>query len=234
MRCLVVLPTYNESENLRAIIESIQNYASGSDVVVVDDNSPDGTGTLADELSREQADKIFVIHRLHKEGLGPAYVAGFKFALARDYDVIVQMDADFSHDPKYLPLFFQQIRESDLVIGSRYVKGISVVNWDLKRLILSKAATAYVRLVTRLPLTDATGGFKCWRREALEQIDLEGVFSNGYLLQIEMNYIAHRKQFRIVEVPIVFVERRLGRSKMHWGIIAEALWGVVRLRLRRS
>ena len=233
MRCLVVLPTYNESENLRAIVESIQAYAPGANVLVVDDDSPDGTGALADELSIEQPEKVFVLHRPRKEGLGRAYVAGFEFALARRYDFVVQMDADFSHDPKYLPAFFEAARESDLVLGSRYLKGISVVNWDLKRLILSKAATLYVRLVTRMPLTDTTGGFKCWRREALEAIGLEGVFSNGYLFQVEMNYKAFRKKLRIAEVPIVFVERRLGRSKMHWGIIAEALLGVVRMRLRR-
>ena len=186
MRCLVVLPTYNESENLRAIVESIQAYAPGANVLVVDDDSPDGTGALADELSIEQPEKVFVLHRPRKEGLGRAYVAGFEFALARRYDFVVQMDADFSHDPKYLSLFFEAARESDLVLGSRYLKGISVVNWDLKRLILSKAATLYVRLVTRMPLTDTTGGFKCWRREALETIGLEGVFSNGYLFQVEM------------------------------------------------
>jgi len=233
MRCLVVLPTYNESENLRTIVESIQTFAPGAHVLVVDDDSPDGTGALADELSNEQPEKVFVLHRTRKEGLGRAYVAGLKFALARDYELVVQMDADFSHDPKYLPAFFEAARTSDLVLGSRYLKGISVVNWDLKRLILSKAATTYVRIVTRMPLTDTTGGFKCWRREALEAIGLEGVFSNGYLFQVEMTYKAFRKNLRIAEVPIVFVERRLGRSKMHWGIIAEALWGVVRMRLRR-
>ena len=184
-------------------------------------------------LFRSHPEKVFVLHRPRKEGLGRAYVAGFEFALAQAYGLVVQMDADFSHDPKYLPAFFEAARESDLVLGSRYLKGISVVNWDLKRLILSKAATLYVRLVTRMPLTDTTGGFKCWRREALEAIGLEGVFSNGYLFQVEMTYKAFRKNLRIAEVPIVFVERRLGRSKMHWGIIAEALWGVARMRLRR-
>jgi dolichol-phosphate mannosyltransferase len=143
MRCLVVLPTYNERENLSAIIESIQQYAPSAHVLVVDDNSPDGTGVLADELSNAQPEVVFVIHRERKEGLGPAYIAGFKFALARDYEVIVQMDADFSHDPKYLPLFYKEIEDHDLVIGSRYLKGISVVNWDLKRLMLSKAASFY-------------------------------------------------------------------------------------------
>ena len=233
MRCLIILPTYNERENLRAIVESIQHYAPCAHILIVDDNSPDGTGSLADKMSGRQPEKVFVLHRPQKEGLGRAYVAGFKFALAADYDTIIQMDADLSHDPKYLPLFLERLRDSDLVLGSRYVKGGSVVNWDLKRLVLSKSASMYVRLITRMPLTDMTGGFKCWRREALEAIDLEGVFSNGYLFQVEMNYKAFRRKLRIAEVPIVFVERRMGRSKMQWGIIAEALWGVVRLRLRR-
>jgi len=233
MSCLVVLPTYNERENLAGVIESIQQHAPDAHVVVVDDNSPDGTGALADELSRAQPEKIFVIHRERKEGLGAAYVAGFKFALERGYEVIVQMDADFSHDPKYLPLFLEEIKNHDLVIGSRYLNGISVVNWDLKRLILSQAASFYVRSVTRMPLTDTTTGFKCWRREALEAIGLDRLVSNGYVFLAEMSYRAFRKKLRIVEVPIVFVERRLGRSKMSGGIMIEGLWGVIRMRLRR-
>ncbi len=204
MRCLVILPTYNERDNLPAIIQSIEQYAPAAHVLIVDDNSPDGTGALADELSLKQPDRIFVIHREQKEGLGPAYIAGFKFALGRDYDVVVQMDADLSHDPKYLPLFFDEISNADVVIGSRYLQGISVINWDLKRLILSQAATFYVRTMTGLPLTDATTGFKCWRRNALAAID-----------------------------SIVFVERRLGRSKFDWRIIAEGFWRVIRMRLRR-
>lgn len=233
MQCLIVLPTYNERENLRAIIESIQQHAPSAHVVVVDDESPDGTGQIADELSKEHPQKIFVLHRPSKDGLGRAYVAGFKFALARDYDVVIQMDADFSHDPSYLPTFLEKISENDLVIGSRYVQGISVVNWDLKRLILSRGASGYVRFVTRMPLTDATSGFKCWRRETLEAIDLDRIFSGGYLFQVEMSYRTYQKKFRIAEIPIIFVERRLGRSKMDWGIIAEAIIGVIRLRLRR-
>jgi dolichol-phosphate mannosyltransferase len=233
MRCLIVLPTYNEIENLRGIIAGIQQNAPAADIVVVDDESEDGTGALADELSRQQPQKIFVIHRPRKDGLGRAYVAGFKFALARDYEVVMQMDADFSHDPSYLPQFLEQIRDHDLVLGSRYVTGISVVNWDLKRLILSRAATGYVRFITRLPLTDATSGFKCWRREVLEAIDLEKIFSSGYLFQVEMSYRTYQRKFRIAEIPIIFVERRLGRSKMDLGIIAEAILGVIRLRLWR-
>ncbi|MDX6384844.1 MAG: dolichol-phosphate mannosyltransferase [Blastocatellia bacterium] len=232
-RCLIVLPTYNEQENLRGIVESIQQHAPAAEIVVVDDESEDGTGALADTLSQEHPGKVFVIHRPSKDGLGRAYVAGFKFALERDYELIMQMDADFSHDPSYLPQFLEQISDHDLVLGSRYIKGISVVNWDLKRLILSRAATVYVRFITGLPLTDATSGFKCWRREVLEAIDLDRIFSGGYLFQVEMSYRTYQKKFRIAEIPIIFVERRLGRSKMDLGIIVEAILGVVRLRLRR-
>jgi dolichol-phosphate mannosyltransferase len=233
MHCLIVLPTYNEHENLRSVIDGIKQHAPFAHVLIVDDESPDGTGALADDLSKEQPEKLFVLHRPRKEGLGPAYVAGFKFALARTYDVIVQMDADLSHDPAYLTNFFEKIVESDLVVGSRYLQGISVVNWDLKRLILSRAASGYVRFVTRMPLTDATSGFKCWRRETLGAIDLDNIFSGGYLFQVEMSYRTYQKGLRIAEIPIVFVERRLGRSKMDWGIIAEAILGVIRMRLRR-
>lgn len=233
MRCLIVLPTYNEQENLRAIVGSIRQHAPAADIVIVDDESEDGTGVIADELGREHPGKVFVIHRPTKDGLGRAYVAGFKFALARDYELVMQMDADFSHDPSYLPKFLDEISDHDLVLGSRYLNGISVVNWDLKRLILSRAATGYVRFITRLPLSDATSGFKCWRREVLEAIDLDRIFSSGYLFQVEMSYRTYQKKFRIAEIPIIFVERRLGRSKMDWGIIAEAILGVIRLRLRR-
>ena len=232
MRCLIVVPTYNEIENLREIVANILEHAPAANIVIVDDESEDGTGALADELCAEHPDKVFVIHRPRKDGLGRAYVAGFKFALARDYEYILQMDADFSHDPSYLPRFFEKIIDHDLVIGSRYLTGISVVNWDLKRLMLSRAATGYVRFVTRLPLTDATSGFKCWRREVLEAIDLDKIFSSGYLFQVEMSYRTHQKDFRMAEIPIIFVERRLGRSKMDWGIITEAILGVIRMRLR--
>jgi dolichol-phosphate mannosyltransferase len=233
MRCLVVLPTYNERDNLSGIIASIFEHAPDVHVLVVDDNSPDGTGALADEISKAQPEKVFVIHRPRKEGLGNAYIEGFKFALERDYELIVQMDSDFSHDPKYLPEFFEAIKTHDLVIGSRYVNGISVVNWDLKRLILSKAASAYVRFITRMPIADTTAGFKCWRREALQTVGLDNLMSNGYVFLAEMKYRAFRKGLRIKEVPIVFVERRLGRSKMDSNIMIEGLWNVLRMRFRR-
>lgn len=232
MNSLVVVPTYNEVDNLPAIVESILEHAPQTHVLIVDDNSPDGTGALADKLSLARPEQVFVVHRARKEGLGQAYVEGFKFALDRGYDVIVQMDADFSHDPKYLPAFFEAIETNDLVIGSRYVNGISVVNWDLKRLILSKAASFYVRLITRMPIADTTTGFKCWRREALLAIGLDQLFSNGYVFLAEMSYRAYRKGMRIKEVPIIFVERRLGRSKMSGGIMIEGVLSVLRMRLR--
>jgi dolichol-phosphate mannosyltransferase len=233
MNSLVVVPTYNEIDNLPGIVESILEYAPQTHVLIVDDNSPDGTGALADQLSQARPEQLFVLHRPRKEGLGQAYAEGFRFALERGYDVIVQMDADFSHDPKYLPAFFEAIETNDLVIGSRYVNGISVVNWDLKRLILSKAASFYVRLITRMPIADTTTGFKCWRREALLAIGLDQLFSNGYVFLAEMSYRAYRKGMRIKEVPIVFVERRLGRSKMNGGIMIEGVLSVLRMRLRR-
>lgn len=233
MRCLVVLPTYNERDNLAGIVESILHHAPGTHVLIVDDNSPDGTGQLADELSAKLPGEVFAVHRARKEGLGPAYIDGFRFGLARDYEAIVQMDADFSHDPKYLPVFFEALQTNDLIIGSRYVEGISVVNWDLKRLILSKAASFYVRLVTRMPITDCTTGFKCWRREALLAIDINRLVSNGYVFLAEMTYRAFRKRLRIKEVPIIFVERRLGHSKMSGNIMVEGVLSVLRMRFRR-
>jgi len=233
MRCLVVIPTYNERDNLSGITDSIVAHAPDVHILVVDDNSPDGTGQLSDELNQAHPEKVFVLHRTRKEGLGPAYVQGFKYALDHDYELVVQMDADFSHDPKYLPAFFEAIKTNDLVIGSRYVEGISVVNWDLKRLILSKAASFYVRLITRMPIADCTAGFKCWRREALIAVELERLMSNGYVFLAEMSYRAFRKGLRIKEVPIVFVERRLGHSKMSGNIMIEGILSVLRMRLRR-
>jgi dolichol-phosphate mannosyltransferase len=232
VRAVAVIPTYNERENLPLLVKKIREHAPQLDLLVVDDNSPDGTGQLAEDLGRASNGRMAVLHRPRKEGLGRAYVAGFQHVLDRGYDTIVQMDADLSHDPGFLPAFLEKIRGADVVLGSRYLHGIAVVNWDFKRLLLSKAATAYVRLVTGMPFTDLTGGFKCWRREALEAIGLEKVFANGYLFQVETTYRAWRKGFRIVEVPIIFFERNLGRSKMDVAIIWEALWGVIRLRLR--
>jgi dolichol-phosphate mannosyltransferase len=231
MRAVVVVPTFNERENLAAVVDKIRQAAGTVDILVVDDNSPDGTGRLADEIAKASGGRLFVLHRERKEGLGRAYVAGFKRALEMGYEVVLQMDADLSHDPGYLPAFLEGIADADLVLGSRYIHGICVVNWDLKRLLLSKAATRYVQIVTGMRFSDTTGGFKCWRAATLRSIGLEKVFSNGYLFQVEMTYRAFRKGHRVTEIPIIFYERNLGRSKMHWAIVWEALWGVVKLRL---
>ena len=233
MSAIVVIPTYNERENLRPLVEKVRQNASGLHILIVDDNSPDGTGKLADDIGGERQGEVFVLHRQQKEGLGRAYVAGFRHAMTMGYDVLLQMDADLSHDPSYLPAFLDRIKECDLALGSRYLHGINVVNWDFKRLLLSKMATKYVQIITGMPFSDTTGGFKCWRRSVLEAIGLDRVFSNGYLFQIEMTYRAYRKGFRIGEVPIIFYERNLGRSKMNFEIIWEALWGVLRLRVGR-
>ena len=233
MKAVAVIPTYNERENIRPLLEQIHQSAPDLDVLIVDDNSPDGTGQVAEQMRREGDGRLFVLHRLRKEGLGRAYVAGFKHVLERSYEVFVQMDGDLSHDPVYVPALLERATGADLVLGSRYLHGISVVNWDLKRLLLSKAAAWYVRLITGMPFTDPTGGFKCWRREALEAVGLDEVFSNGYLFQIEMTYRAFRRGLQVVEVPIVFFERNLGRSKLDVKVIREACWGVVKLGLSR-
>lgn len=232
MRAIVVVPTYNELANLRALVQKLRQYAPDLHVLIVDDNSPDGTGELADELSAAEPDRISVLHRQRKEGLGRAYVEGFKEVLKKDYEYILHMDADLSHDPIHLPDFFANIQNNDLVVGSRYLKGISVVNWDLKRLAMSKLASHYVRMITRMPFTDPTSGFNCWRREALEAISFQDAFSSGYVFLVELKYKAYRKGFRISEVPIIFIERKSGDSKMDWAVIWEAFWGVIRLRLR--
>jgi len=199
-------------------------------VLIVDDGSPDGTGQIADSMSKEN-DRIFVIHRKNKSGLGTAYITGFKFALQRSYDLIFEMDCDFSHDPKYIPHFLEAIRDSDLVLGSRYISGVNVINWPMSRLLLSYYANVYSRIITGLPVKDATGGFKCYRREVLEAIELDKVKSNGYSFQIEMSFRAWKKGFKIKEIPIVFEDRKLGQSKMSKKIVREAVWMVWRLRL---
>lgn len=230
MSVLIVIPTYNERENLPILIEKLAAQLPEAHMLVVDDNSPDGTGELARALAEIYRGRIFVLHRPGKSGLGRAYVAGFRWALQHEYDTIIQMDADLSHDPAYIAPMLDRIHKCDLVLGSRYVRGINVVNWDLKRVLLSKCASLYVRFVTRMPVTDATGGFKCWRRQTLAALDLEDVFSNGYLFQVETTYKSFRRGVVIQEVPIIFYDRDLGRSKMDWPIIWEAVWGVLRLR----
>jgi dolichol-phosphate mannosyltransferase len=230
-RGLVCVPTYNERENLPQILPRILASDDRLDVLVIDDGSPDGTGQIADELAAANP-RIHVLHREAKQGLGRAYLAGFKWALEREYTWVFEMDADFSHDPKYLADLLTGVAQADLVLGSRYARGVNVINWPMSRLLLSWFANKYVRWITGLPLTDATGGFKCFRREVLEAIPLERVRSNGYAFQIEMSYRAWKKGFRLVEVPIVFVDRVEGQSKMNKRIVREAVWMVWWIRLQ--
>ena len=231
-RALVIVPTYNELSNLGQIVPDILAQDERIEILVVDDNSPDGTGELAEELAKGNP-RIHVIHREGKQGLGTAYIAGFRWALERDYEYVFEMDADHSHDPKHLPEFLEAVQDSDLVLGSRYLDGrVTVVNWPMTRLILSYNANIYARLVTGNKLCDATGGFKCFRRRVLEAIELDSVRSNGYSFQIEMSFRAKRKGFRITEIPIVFVDRTDGDSKMSGAIVREAIWMVWRLRLQ--
>lgn len=232
MNAVVVIPTYNERQNISELIPAIQRAVPDLHILVVDDNSPDSTGQAVLDLAADQREKIFLLSRPAKDGLAQAYSAGFKEALRRGYDLILQMDADLSHDPVYLPTFLQHMATFDLLLGSRYLRGVNVVNWDFKRLILSKMASVYIRWVTGMPFSDLTGGFKCWKRETLEQIDLDGVFSNGYLFQIEMTWKAYRRGSRIGELPIIFYEREIGRSKINSKIIIEAFWGVMTLPFR--
>jgi dolichol-phosphate mannosyltransferase len=231
-RALVVIPTYNEVENLRPMVEQV--LPLGCDVLVVDDGSPDGTGDLAEDLRASCNGHVDVLHRPGKQGLGTAYVAGFKRALKSDYAFVLEMDCDFSHDPKYLPSFLERAQGADLVLGSRYIPGGGTVNWNVLRRLISKSGSLYSQLVLGLPYRDLTGGFKCFRRQVLESIDLETVRSNGYAFQIELTYRAHRRGFRIAELPIVFYERRVGASKMSKDIVIEAMLMVWRFRFGRQ
>ncbi len=229
-RALVIVPTYNEKPNIERLIAAVLAQDPRLEVLVVDDNSADGTGAIVDALA-ECDSRVHVLHRPGKMGLGTAYVAGFRWALERDYAYVFEMDADFSHDPAQLNDFLRAMRGADLVLGSRYRKGrVTVVNWPMSRLILSYFANVYARAVTGLGLDDSTGGFKCFRRSVLEAIDLNEVKSGGYAFQIEMSFRAWKKGFRIVEIPIVFVDRTEGTSKMSRSIVREAVWMVWRLR----
>ena len=229
-RALVIVPTYNERENIRAIIEAALSKDPRIDMLIVDDGSPDGTGAIVDEIVNENP-RVHALHRAGKMGLGTAYLEGFRWALEREYDFVFEMDADFSHNPDHLPEFLRRIEDADLVLGSRYRNGrVTVVNWPMARLLLSYAANIYARAITGLQLFDSTGGFKCFRRKVLETIDLSAVKSNGYAFQIEMSFRAWKKGFRIVEIPIVFVDRTEGESKMSKRIVREAVWMVWRLR----
>ena len=230
MKILIIIPTYNEAVNIQGIIEEIFKLNLNIDILVVDDNSPDGTSKIVEEIARRDH-KVNLIKRKAKMGLGTAYITGFKYAIERKYDYIFEMDADFSHDPKEIPNFLETIKDYDLVIGSRYIKGVNVVNWPMRRLILSYGANIYTRLITGMPVKDSTGGYKCFRRKVLESIDLDKIHSGGYAFQIEINYKAWKKGFRLTEIPIVFVDRIEGRSKMSKKIVREAVWMVWKLRL---
>ena len=226
----LILPTYNEAENVEAFVAAVlANLPGGSRVLIVDDNSPDGTGAIADRLAGEE-ERVGVLHRPRKEGLGAAYIAGFERALAGGARLILEMDSDFSHDPAYLPRLLQAGTEADLAIGSRYVAGGGVGDWNLWRRAISRGGSIYARLILGLDVRDLTGGFKCFRREVLEAIDLSSVRSRGYAFQVELTYRAVRQGFSVAEVPIVFRERRAGKSKMNRRIVAEAAWRVPLMR----
>jgi len=230
---LIIVPTYNERDNLPRMADKLLSLPAAVDVLVVDDNSPDGTGRTADELAAKHP-QLHVLHRGGKEGLGRAYIAGFKWALERGYEFIFEMDCDFSHNPDDIPAFLAAAKDADLVLGSRYVGGIRVINWPLGRLMLSRFAGKYVMLVTGMPFSDPTGGYKCFRHRALQAINLDDVRSNGYSFQIEMTHRLWRQGYKIIEVPIIFTERTQGHSKMAGGIVNEAFWLVWRLWLQNG
>jgi dolichol-phosphate mannosyltransferase len=230
-KSLVIIPTYNEFENIKLIVPDLLGRYNNLDVLVVDDNSPDGTGGFIKELAKTN-DRVKLIVREKKMGLGTAYTEGFKYALKNDYEYIFEMDADYSHDPKEINNFLKATKDYDLVLGSRYITGVNVINWPMQRLLLSYFANIYTRLITGMPIQDATGGFKCFRRKVLEAINFNDVKSNGYAFQIEMTYKVWRKGFKIGEIPIVFVDRTIGQSKMSKKIVREAVIMVWKLRLK--
>jgi dolichol-phosphate mannosyltransferase len=230
-KTLVIIPTYNEIDNIGNLVREISSLEHTIDILIVDDNSPDGTGDFIKGM-QESHKNLHLLEREGKLGLGTAYVAGFKFALNNGYEYIFEMDADFSHDPKEIPNFLKAIEEADLVIGSRYITGVNVVNWPLRRLFLSYFANRYTSIVTGLPLCDSTGGYKCFRRIVLESINLDNIKSGGYSFQIEINLKAWKKGFRIKEIPIIFIDRAVGKSKMSKAIIREAVWMVWKLKFR--
>ena len=233
---IVIIPTYNEKENIEKIIRAVFALDKCFHILIIDDGSPDGTAAIVHGLiESEFADRLFIIERSGKLGLGPAYIAGFKWALARDYDEIFEMDCDFSHNPDDVPKLYQACSEggADLAIGSRYCNGISVINWPIGRVIMSYYASVYVRTVLGMKVYDTTAGFKCYRRRVLETIDLDRVKMKGYGFQIEMKYSTYKLGFKIKEVPIIFVDRKEGTSKMSSGIFGEAFWGVMKLKMRK-
>ena len=231
MKTLVIIPTYNELENMPRLLPEVLSKNDEINVLIVDDNSPDGTAAFVENEIKNN-DRIHLIKRSSKQGLGTAYIAGFKYALQKNFELIFEMDADFSHDPNEIPRFLEEIKDSDLVLGSRYKNGVNVINWPMRRLLLSWFANLYTRFITGMPVHDATGGFKCFRRKVLEAIDLNQVTSNGYAFQIEMNFKAWKKGFKVKEIPIIFVDRMKGESKMSRKIVREAVTMVWKLRLK--
>ncbi len=231
MKTLIISPTYNESENIAELIRKVNEINREYHLLIVDDNSPDGTGDIVEELQHRLFSNVYLERRPGKAGLGTAYKFGFKWALERDYDIIVQMDADGSHEVNAIPDMIEELEKKDLIIGSRYIQGVSVVNWPIRRLMLSYGANLYSRIITGLPVKDATGGFKAWKREVLASIDIDSVRSQGYSFQIEMNFRAWLKGFSIGEYPIIFIDRTVGESKMSKAIMIEAIFMVWRLRI---
>jgi len=231
MKILVIIPTYNELDNLPRLLPEVFSKNDDIHILIVDDNSPDGTGSFVEgEMGKN--DRLHIIKRSSKQGLGTAYIAGFKYAIQNEYDFIFEMDADFSHDPNEIPNFLEEIKNADLILGSRYKNGVNVINWPMRRLLLSWFANLYTRLITGMPVHDATGGFKCFKRKVLEAINLDQVKSNGYAFQIEMNFKAWKKGFKIIEMPIIFVDRMKGQSKMSRKIVREAVTMVWKLRIK--
>ena len=234
MKKLVIIPTYNEIENISRMIDTVMALAGEFDMLVIDDGSPDGTASVVRERQAEFPERLHMIERKGKLGLGTAYIAGFKWALERDYDYVFEMDCDFSHNPNDLIRLYDAAREgSDVVVGSRYVQGVNVVNWPMSRLLMSYCASKYVRIITRMPVCDATAGFVCYSRKALQTLDLDAVRMKGYGFQIEMKYSAWRLGLKVSEVSIIFIDRQEGTSKMSSGIFGEAFWGVLKLPFRR-
>lgn len=232
MKSLIISPTYNERENIEELIKKFHTHASECDILFVDDNSPDGTAGLINKI-RDNDPQVELIVREKKLGLGTAYCRGFEWAIEHGYDRVVQIDADLSHNPEDIPRLLKKSMECDVVIGSRYINGVNVVNWPLRRLMLSYFANIYARLLTGLPIADSTGGFKCFNTKVLAEIDLNQIKSEGYAFQIEMNFLAWRKKFKLCEIPIIFVDRTVGKSKMSKKIIYEAIWMVPKLGLKR-
>jgi dolichol-phosphate mannosyltransferase len=233
MSAVVVIPTFSEARNLNTLVSRIWKASPSLDILIVDDSSPDGTGELADRLHDKYPERIFVLHRSRREGLGKAYLDAFHALACDRYEAVIQMDADLSHDPSYLPHFLTAIESADLVLGSRYSNGVSVVNWAWKRLVLSKMANHFVHIVTGLPFSDVTSGYKCWRASVLKSIISDKPVSSGYLFQIEMTWMTWWRRYRVQELPIIFYERQYGQSKLDSQIVAEAILGVCRMRVRQ-